>query len=189
MPRLFVSVDLPERLADAVAAVQAPLRDVPSLRFTDPAQSHCTLKFLGDVDESRVGDLTDALETAVDAADVSPFEAEVGGLGVFPSTDYISVVWVGVRDGHGATELTRLVEALERETVALGFDEADHAFTPHVTLARMNDARGKAEVLAYLDEDPTVGRFEAAEIQLTESTLTDDGPRYETRARVPLPPQ
>jgi 2'-5' RNA ligase len=151
MPRLFVSVDLPERLADAVAAVQAPLRDVPSLRFTDPARSHCTLKFLGDVDESRVGDLTDALETAVDAADVSPFEAEVGGLGVFPSTDYISVVWVGVRDGHGATELTRLAEALERETVALGFDEAEAA-REEAASAQVRAEKVAAEMRTAVDE-------------------------------------
>jgi len=29
------------------------------------------------------------------------------------------------------------------ETTALGVDPENHAFTPHVTLARMNDARGK----------------------------------------------
>ncbi|MXR42935.1 RNA 2',3'-cyclic phosphodiesterase [Halobaculum sp. WSA2] len=186
MPRLFVSVDLPDRLADAFAAVQDHLRDVESLRFTDPERAHCTLKFLGDTDGVRVGDVVEALEAAVDATDVSPFDVEVGGLGVFPSTDYISVVWTGVRDGYGAAELGRLAEAVERETVALGFDEADHGFTPHFTLARMDDARGKGRVLEYLDEDPTVGWFEAGDVRLTESTLTDDGPEYETRERVSL---
>ncbi|WP_435063337.1 RNA 2',3'-cyclic phosphodiesterase [Halobaculum sp. EA56] len=186
MPRLFVSVDLPDRLADDFAAVQEPIRDVSSLRFTDPEQAHCTLKFLGDTDESRVEDVTEALEDAVDTAGVDPFEVEVGGLGVFPSREYVSVIWVGVREGRGAAELARLAEAVERETVALGFDESDHEFTPHVTLARMDDARGKDRVLEYLDEDPTVGRFEAREVRLTESTLTSDGPEYETRARVSL---
>ncbi|SHH08887.1 RNA 2',3'-cyclic phosphodiesterase [Halobaculum gomorrense] len=186
MPRLFVSVDLPERLTGAFADVQELLRGTESLRFTDPAQAHCTLKFLGDADESRVGDVVEALESAVDSAAVDPFESEVGGLGVFPSTDYISVVWVGIRERYGADELTRLAEAVERETVNRGFDEADHTFTPHFTLARMDDARGKREVLDYLDEDPTVGRFEVDEIRLTESTLTEEGPEYETRARVSL---
>ncbi|MFC7135830.1 RNA 2',3'-cyclic phosphodiesterase [Halobaculum litoreum] len=184
MPRLFVSIDLPDRLADEVAAVQAPLRDLPGLRLADPAQAHCTLKFLGDVEEARVDDVVDALERAVAAAGVAPVECEVGGLGVFPSPDYVRVVWVGVRDG--SDEVTRLAEAVERETVALGFDEADHEFTPHVTLARMDDARGKARVREYLEEDPTVGRFTAREIRLTESTLGRDGPRYGTRARVSL---
>ncbi|MFC7097258.1 RNA 2',3'-cyclic phosphodiesterase [Halobaculum marinum] len=184
MPRLFVSVDLPDRLSAEFADVQAPLRDGPSLRVTDPEQAHCTLKFLGDVDESRLDDVVEALGRAVEAAAVGPFDCEVGGLGVFPSADYISVVWVGVREG--SAELTRLAEAIERETVELGFEEADHEFTPHLTLARMDDARGKQRVQEYLDEDPTVGRFEVREVRLTESTLTREGPHYETRARVSL---
>ncbi|MFC7069982.1 RNA 2',3'-cyclic phosphodiesterase [Halobaculum lipolyticum] len=184
MPRLFVSVDLPDRLADAFAAVQEPLAAVPGLRFTDPEQAHCTLTFLGDVDESRVDDVAEALDRAVGAAAVGPFDCEVGGLGAFPSPDYVRVVWVGVREG--SEELTRLAEAVERETVELGFDEADHEFTPHLTLARLNDARGKRRVLEYLDEDPTVGRFEVREVRLTESTLTDGGPEYEPRARLSL---
>lgn len=186
MPRLFVSVDLPDRLSDVFAAVQDPLREIESLRFTDPEQAHCTVKFLGDTDESRVGDVVEALEAAVASAGVDPFVAEVGGLGVFPSREYISVIWVGVREDHGAAELTRLAEAVERESVERGFEESDHEFTPHFTLARMDDARGKDRVLDYLDEDPTVGRFEVDEIRLTESTLTGGGPEYETRTRVSL---
>ena len=186
MPRLFVSVDLPDRLTDAFAAVREPLRDVEGLRVTDPERAHCTLAFLGDVDESRVGDVTAGLERAVADANTGPFETEVGGLGVFPSREYVTVVWAGVREGHGRAELTRLAEAVERETVALGFDGADHGFTPHFTLARMDDARGKDRVLEYLEADPTVGRFRVESVRLTESTLTDDGPVHETRARVAL---
>jgi 2'-5' RNA ligase len=109
----------------------------------------------------------------------------VGDFGVFPSPDYISVVWAGVREG--GPELTRLHEAVERETTALGFDPADHAFTPHVTLARMDDARGKEAVQRVVREaDPTVGGYDVTEVRLTESRLTDDGPVYETVARFPL---
>ena len=180
MPRLFVSVDLPADLADAFAAAREPIADVGSLRFVDPAQAHCTLKFLGDPPEGGVEAVVDALEAAVDGADVSPFDAEIGGVGAFPSTDYISVVWVGVREG--SEELTRLHEAVERETTALGFDPESHAFTPHLTLARMDDARGKDRVREFLDDaDPTVGRFRVEEVR-----LTDDGPEYSTVARVGL---
>ncbi len=185
MPRLFVSVDLPATLAGEFAAVQQELEDVEALRFTDPAQAHLTVKFLGDVDEDRVDDVVAALERAVDDAGVEPFEAEVGGVGAFPSPEYINVVWVGV--GDGADELARLHEAVERETTALGFEPEEHDFTPHLTLARMDDARGKATVQAFLDEEPVVGRFDVDAIRLTESTLTDDGPVYETVESIPLP--
>jgi 2'-5' RNA ligase len=184
--RLFVSVDL-EGLADAIAAVQEPLADAPGIRLTDPAQAHVTLKFLGDTDPDRRPALGEALAEAVAAADVSPFEAEFGGLGVFPSLEYISVVWVGVREGHGAAELTRLHEEIEERTVDLGFDPEDHAFTPHVTVARMDHAGGKELVQnAVRERDPDVGSMTVSEVRLTESTLTDDGPVYETVERFSL---
>ena len=185
MPRLFVALDLPDELADAFAALEEDAPDAPSLNYTDPEQAHVTVKFLGDTPEDDLDDVTDALERAVDDADVGPFTVEVGGLGAFPDEEYIRVVWVGVREG--AEGLTRLHEAVERETTALGFDPEEHEFTPHLTVARMNDARGKEDVQRFLRErDPDVGRFEATELRLKGSELTDGGPRYRTVARFDL---
>jgi 2'-5' RNA ligase len=183
--RLFVSADVDE-LADDIAAVQEPFADTDGLRLTDPGQAHVTLKFLGGVAEQRLADLSDAVEAAVDRSDVAPFSAELGGLGVFPNLDYISVVWLGVR--QGSNPLTRLHEQLEERTTALGFDPEDHAFTPHVTLARMDHAGGKETVQRLVrSRDPTVGTLTVDEVCLTESNLTSNGPVYETVERFALP--
>ncbi len=182
--RLFVSVDLPASLTDAVAGVQDDLAGASGLNFTDPAQAHLTLKFLGDTDPEELDALVDAIEAAVDAAGVDPFEATFGGLGVFPSPDYIRVVWLGVEDG--GESFTRLFEALEERTVALGFDAESHDFTPHVTLARMEHAGGKELVQAALKDEYHVGSMRVEEIRLKESHLRGDGPEYETVERFPL---
>ncbi|MEF8779230.1 MAG: RNA 2',3'-cyclic phosphodiesterase [Haloferacaceae archaeon] len=193
--RLFFAVDLPESLAGDVEAVQDQLRDAEGLRFTDPEQAHLTLKFLGDTDPDRLGELRSAAREAISAAQVDPddgsgvpvepFEAEVGGLGVFPSLDYIHVVWAGFR--AGGAELTALHEALEAETTALGFEPEEHDFTPHVTLARMQNARDKELVQEVVRErDPTVGRFRVEEVRLKESTLSVDGSEYTTVESFPL---
>ena len=182
--RLFVAIDLPDDLAADVAAAQDCFGGAPGLRFTDPAQAHLTLWFLGDVDDRR-----DAVETAVANAvadaGVDPFELVVGGFGVFPSLDYISVVWTGVR--QGVSELTRLYDALNAELTPLGFEADDHAFTPHVTLARMDNARGKGTVQRVVrEEDPTIGSFRAEDVRLMASELTADGPTYSTVTSIPL---
>lgn len=183
--RLFVSVDLPEDLAEPVADLQAELAEASGLNVTDPGQAHLTLKFLGDVDENRVPTLSRELRAAVDEADVSPFTVRFDGLGVFPDLEYISVVWLGTE--AGGAELTRLHEAVEERTTAMGFDEESHDFTPHVTLARMEHAGGKELVQELVRErEPTVGEMRVDEIRLTESTLTDDGPEYATVERFPL---
>jgi 2'-5' RNA ligase len=182
--RLFVSVDL-DGMAEAVAAAQAPFEDASGLSFVDPAQAHVTLKFLGDTPPQRVEEVSDVVERAVDAADVGPFQADFGGYGVFPSLEYISVVWLGVREG--GDELTRLHEAIESRLVESGFDPEDHEFTPHVTLARMEHAGGKELVQRTVrDRDPDVGQLAVEEVRLTKSILESDGPHYETIASVTL---
>lgn len=179
--RLFVSVDLPEEFADAVEAVQDAMREAPGLNFTDPAQAHLTLKFLGEVDPARLDELESALDAAVAGSGVGQFTVTYGGLGAFPSADYIRVVWLGVEDG--GDELTRLQAAIEERTVALGYDPEDHEFTPHVTLARMEHAGGKELVQEALRErDPTVGTTRVEAVSLTESELGPDGPEYSTVA-------
>lgn len=185
--RLFVSVDLPPSLADEIERVQAKFREADGLRFTDPTQAHVTLMFLGETDPERVTEIETALQAAVESADVDPFDCTVGGLGVFPSTSYVSVVWAGVREGQGDAELSRLAEAVRTELTALGFEADAHEFTPHVTIARMDDARGKSLVQRVVEtEDPTIGTFEVDEVRLTESVLTAEGPRYETVASIDL---
>lgn len=182
--RLFVSVDL-DGLAEAVREVQKQFEGASGLNYTEPEQAHLTLKFLGDTAAERVPELVDELEAAVEESGVDPFTAEFGGLGVFPSLDYISVVWLGVREG--SDHLTRLHEAIESRTVAMGFDPEEHEFTPHVTLARMNHAGGKELVQRVVEEsDPTVGTQQVTAVRLTESTLTADGPEYTTVASVRL---
>ncbi|WP_435097808.1 RNA 2',3'-cyclic phosphodiesterase [Halorubrum sp. N11] len=191
--RAFFAVDLPDDLAPRIAEAQAAFEDADGLRFVDPEQTHITLKFVGEIgdsgdDDTDTDDTTPALddviaagEQAVETADVDPFECAVAGFGVFPSLDYVSIVWAGV--DAGSAELTALHEALETGTTALGVDPEDHDFTPHVTLARMNDARGKEVVQeAVRDCDPEIGRFEADTVRLVSSTLTSDGPEYETVA-------
>jgi len=183
--RLFVSVDLPATLSEGIAAVQELFENAGGLDCTRPDQAHVTMKFLGDTPPHREGEVIEGLEQAVEAADVKPFEVTYGGLGVFPSMDYISVVWVGVIEG--GSEFERLQAPIETQLVDRGFEEADHSFTPHVTIARMRHAGGKDHVQRVVREnDPIVGTTTVDAVHLTESTLTAVGPEYETVHTVPL---
>jgi 2'-5' RNA ligase len=183
--RLFVSVDLTDRLTPGVADIQQELRGVSGLDFTDPSQAHVTLKFLGEVPEERLGAVEEAVGEAVEKSGVDPFEATVEGIGAFPSREYIRVVWLGI--GRGSEELTRLHEAIEARTTEMGFDPEDHDFTPHVTLARMDHAGGKDRVQRFLrDRDPEVGTMAVEAVRLIESDLGSGDPTYTTLAHVRL---
>jgi len=181
--RLFVAVDCAS-LAESLADLQTVLPDAGSLRRTDPEQAHVTLQFLGETPDDRVEPTAETVADTVGATGVDPFELTVAGVGAFPSREYISVVWVGT--ANGSTQLDRLHEAVVDATTGLGFDEPDHAFTPHVTLGRMDDARGKTAVREFFDREPTVGTVAVEAVELKRSVLGEGGPRYETVRRIDL---
>jgi 2'-5' RNA ligase len=181
--RLFASVDV-EPFADRIEDLQEPLAGLEGLRPTDPRQAHVTMKFLGEGDHD-LDALTAAIDRSVENAGVGPFEATLEDVGAFPSREYIRVVWLGF--GAGTEPLSELHRRIEAETTALGYDEERHEFTPHVTLARMDDATAKGEVQRFLREsEPSFGPLDVEELRLTESELTADGPEYRTVERFPL---
>lgn len=186
--RCFVAIDLPETLRERFVALQSQLPKTPNVRPVDPDNAHLTLKFLGEVDgtEAREKEITAAIETAVETAAVGPFDCSIGGVGVFPSLEYISVIWTGVENAVAAERLSRLHAAIEQETTAIGVQPNEREFTPHVTLARMSDPRGKSAVQALQGSDVSVGSFRVKQIKLKESVVTDSGPVYETRESVAL---
>lgn len=182
--RAFVSVD-PDGLGGEIEALQGEFEGVDGLDFVAPETVHVTLFFLGEIEESRLGAITDAIEEGASESGISPFRAEFGGLGVFPSREFVRVLWIGVREG--SEELSRLQERIEGRLTDLGFEADDHEFTPHATIARMRHAGGKERLQRKLDAlEPALGTSEIEEIRLTESTLTDEGPEYETIERIPL---
>jgi len=183
--RLFVSVDLPDDFAEAIADVQSELDDASGLSMTDPAQAHVTLKFLGEVDESSVEEVLEWLRAGVADAAVEPFECSVAGLGVFPEPEYISVVWLGIE--QGGKSLTRLHESIESRAVDDGFEPEEHSFRPHVTIGRMNHGGGKQHVRTIVEnQHPEIGTFSVESVSLTASTLRSDGPVYSTVETVAL---
>ena len=181
--RLFVSVDLDD-LGKEVAAVQERFAEVPGVNCTDPTQAHLTLKFIGDRPAEDIDAIKVALERAVADSGVDSFDARFAGLGVFPSPEYIRVIWLGVREGKEQFET--LHEHVEAELVCLGLEPEDYEFTPHVTLARMEHASGKDTVRAALSESAEAGTTTVEEVRLTKSTLTDEGPVYDTVSRFSL---
>jgi len=185
MPRLFVALDLPPEFEPKVRDAQSHLRGTRAdLNFTKPEQAHFTLKFLGDTPEHRLDEVKDTVDEAVNA--VEPFNVELGGTGVFPSRDYVSVVWVGVEEGEEG--LSALHDELEERMINAGLaDEAEHDFVPHITLARMNSGRGKSEVLDFVDShDGDLGSFEATQVRLKSSVLLDDGSAHTTEREARL---
>jgi 2'-5' RNA ligase len=182
--RLFVAVNLPRPLRDAIYAAAAPLRaGGPAIRWVEPDGIHLTLKFLGEVADDRLAGIIAALERACTGA--RPFPLEVSGFGAFPTPERARVVWVGC---ESAPPLELIQHGVERAFAELGFSVEGRPFRPHLTLGRAKaEARGGARGLEdRLAELVFADTFIVASVDLMESTLTPRGARYAVRHAVTL---
>ncbi len=190
--RAFIAIDLPETIQAALGRQQAnfraacaprPRRDEldEAVRWTRPEGIHLTLKFLGEISEKRITQVTEAL------AGIEPFETfpiEVKGLGFFPDARRPRVFWVGV---EAPTALERLAGRVEASMEKLGFAPEQRAFNPHLTLARFKAHKPQPALMAFLERqgELTLGHFDVSEFFLFESKLTPYGAEYRKLARFP----
>lgn len=178
--RLFVAVDVPQALKDAIeAGVVDVLRErVEGARWTRQEGRHLTLKFLGNVDDERVEEVAAALRPVVGRHRVFPASfSEVGG---FPTLRRPRVLWLGV--GEGAEPMAELAADVEGELAGLGFDPEGRPFRGHFTLARFPNPRAVEVPSVAVPGDP----FEVGEVVLFRSQLHPKGARYTAIERFPL---
>jgi len=74
--RTFIAVELDPGFRENIRELQARFFCF-NLKFVEPEIVHITLKFLGDVDESRIP----LISSALDSMTCEPFEAIIGDLG------------------------------------------------------------------------------------------------------------
>ena len=158
------------------------------MKWVRPENIHLSLKFLGDVEDTREPELRDALQRAARTGpEPRPLTLQVTGFGVFPDYHRPHVVWAGVTPDPG---LELLQHGVEQAFAPLGFPTEARAFRPHVTLgratrdARPRDFKGLEEILTGPDFDATVT---VTEVDLMQSTLQSGGAVYQVRHGERLP--
>jgi 2'-5' RNA ligase len=90
------------------------------------------LKFIGEVDKSRVPGLAAVLTNV--ARSLGPFSLKLGRLGKFNKGNAIRVVWLGV--GGDCEQLAKLQTQIEGGLATLGITPEARQWRPHVTLAQ-----------------------------------------------------
>jgi len=186
--RLFAALapgpELRQALSGAALGLRralGPLGD--SLRWTDPATLHLTVRFLGAVEEEALPAVMAAVTGA--ASLVPPLALEVAGPGAFPSPRRPRALFLGL--AGDVKPLRALAASLEAGLVAAGLPAETRPFRPHLTVARARERRGGPDLEAALALFPPLGlRWEAAALTLFESHLGAGGARHEPLLVAPL---
>jgi len=182
--RTFIAIDIPSEIKSALAVLQTELRRAGAdVSWTKPENIHLTLKFLGEVDERRVGEVEKVCVAS--AAEFQPFTLSLNDTGVFPNARQPRVLWAGL-----AGEIEKTVEMRKRldDGLALiGFEREEKHFRPHLTIGRMKSNRKTRELLALADarQVPALS-FVVTEIVLMKSELRPAGAQYTPMAKAPL---
>jgi RNA 2',3'-cyclic 3'-phosphodiesterase len=185
--RLFVAIELPGEVRDALGRLQHELqrRGLEKLRWVRPEGIHLTLKFLGETPAEKVPAVEDALRDAVKGTGAQ--ELAFGKLGTFGGSRP-RVVWV---DLTGDLDAVRdLQERIEMALHPLGFEREARGWSPHVTLARVRQesVREVAGVIgpAIAAVSAPSGAIPVYEVSLMRSILRPSGAVYERVAAFPL---
>jgi len=165
----------------------------PDARWVRIESMHVTLKFIGNKSAEEVEDIKQALARIP----VGAIEISVRGCGFFPTSKLPRVFWVGVEAGP---QLAALAKSVDEAAAALGIPKEEHAFSPHLTLARGGGSaaprvrKGDAPNHTFLllqkrlaaMPAPEFGTMTAREFFLYESKLGQGGSRYTKIARFSL---
>lgn len=181
MTRTFIALELDEALQRHLEGViRQVARQLPALRWVDPAGIHLTLAFLGELSDEQVAEAMHATEAA--ARTVPPFTYCLTTPGIFGSPRQPRVVWIGIEEPSGT--LRQLHRTLNAELEQRGFAVDSRPFSPHLTLSRVK-APLKPEEQAILQQflskkrnSGAVPEYHVRQISVMKSELSREGARY-----------
>jgi RNA 2',3'-cyclic 3'-phosphodiesterase len=185
--RVFVALDIDDAIRGRIARFLDGVREsTPDARWVRPESLHVTLKFIGEKPEEEIDKIKRALQTIA----AEKFEMNFRGYGFFPGARAPRVFWVGIEAGPSLPSLAAMVD---EKLASLDIPKEEHAFNPHLTLARGGGGSGSPrkqksdgpnrsfqrlqEKLAALPA-PEFGTMTSREFFLYQSQLSPGGSKY-----------
>jgi RNA 2',3'-cyclic 3'-phosphodiesterase len=183
--RTFIAIDLSPDIKSSLAGLVDRLAPLSGeVKWVRQDSMHLTLKFLGETDERRVGEVESLLSSVVPK--YGPISLTVNGTGGFPPGSRTPrVLWAGVQ---AAPSLSLLQEEIEAGCETLGFARETRPFSPHLTLGRVKSPTGLAPVLQEFEKSREAAFGEMSVLRLTffQSKLKPSGAEYSIIREFPL---
>ena len=142
MMRLFVGLDLPWELRERLSLLAG---GIPGARWLPPENYHITLRFIGEVAAHQA----EEIDLALAGLRARGFSLSLTGVGTFEKAGRPVALWVGVERN---AQLDLLQSKIETACQRSGLEPERRRFSPHVTLARLDNALGP-KLVAYLQSN------------------------------------
>jgi 2'-5' RNA ligase len=167
MYRLFIAIDLPDLVKDAIANI---CFGVPGAKWVPKDQSHLTVRFIGEVEDYYYSHIVEGLKSVT----ASRLDLSLKGVGYFPPRNKPRVLWVGMEKNEGMIDLR---DAIEKELKEIGLAPEERKFSPHITLARLGLQTPLGKVTEFLSANSLfkIDSIPVDEFNLYSSILTPSG--------------
>jgi 2'-5' RNA ligase len=152
---------------------------VSGARWQSDDQLHLTLRFIGEVDRHRAGDV----HAALGAVHQTAFDLALNGIGAFDRRGFAAAVWAGVTPHAPLRALHKKVDAA---LARVGVAPDERAYLPHITLARLKRGSGPVGNLLEQSGGLTSPAFTVDSFALFASDLTEEAAVYSIVERYPL---
>ncbi len=178
--RLFVALELPEQVMDALKENSEALSEKVEGKFVNPKLFHVTLAFLGHVEDQYVDLVSQTVERA--CKDIHPFDAEMSELGHFGKRRE-ATLWQGFEDPTPMEDASKIVRGA---LAGAGITFDGKPMVAHVTYARKVDCRHTD--IKELDSELSLAGGTIDTVTLFESKMVDQKLTYIPVKRVKLIP-
>ncbi len=175
MIRLFAGLDFSATTRTRLSGLCSGL---PGARWIEPPNLHLTVRFIGPVDGSTACDVDQALSNL----SFPPFTLTLDGMGTFGRGRTPHTLWVGTIP---CPPMITLHKRIDSALVRLGIPPDTRQFSPHVTLARLEDKTPVARLHTFLAGN---NLFREGPLPITDFVLFSSHPggMYREEARYPL---
>ncbi|MBF0521634.1 MAG: RNA 2',3'-cyclic phosphodiesterase [Candidatus Omnitrophica bacterium] len=182
--RIFLALPLSAESHEFIEGIENHLKkSACPVTWVKPKNAHLTLKFLGDTSRDQIPVIVKTLQEVLQNTRAIPLEWTT--LGTFPEKIHPRIVWVGLKEDAG---LTQLALSIEEAFEKIGFPKETRAFSPHVTLGRIKSDKNLSKLIetisSYSLKQPAAE--EMNHVILYKSTLTSSGPIYEIIEKIAL---
>jgi len=186
--RVFIAIDIDKAVRRRLEELQHQLKQEAGAKKGDvkwvrPELVHLTLKFLGEVKDERIGEVCEAVKTAVDG--YSSFELAFQEVGFFGGNS-ARIIWVGT--GRGEKRLLQLQKDVEQQLEQAGWPAEQRDFSGHLTICRVKSKRVGLRLaeLAENYKDFSAGSICVDSVNVYQSRLMPQGPIYTVLANFKL---
>ena len=180
MKRLFIAINLPDKLKEILAERQKEIKmnfETDPVKWVSKENLHITLAFLGPTKES----LLEGLAKELEEIDFSKFEIFPEEISYQPNREEAKLIWLSV-NSDGLEKLKEKVDETLKNSEWINYSPDYDQFKPHITLGRVKSFKFKRisrEEVPLLEDEYIDYNFNVDSFELMVSKLKKGGPVYE----------